>query len=109
GTNFSLKVFRHKHFLWAVVSQFFYVGAQVGVGSFFIRYANYVADMGEKNAAYLFGSVAMVGFMLGRFSGTFLMRYIKPAFLLAWYGFLCSLLLVIAVVTHGDVALYALV
>jgi len=109
GTNFSLKVFQHKHFLWAVISQFFYVGAQVGVGSFFIRYANHVADMGEKNAAYLFGSVAMVGFMLGRFSGTFLMRYIRPALLLAWYGLLCSLLLVVAVVASGDVALYALV
>lgn len=109
GTNFSLKVFKHKHFLWAVISQFFYVGAQVGVGSFFIRYANHVADMGEKNAAYLFGSVAMVGFMLGRFSGTFLMRYIKPATLLAVYGLLCSALLLIAVFTSGTLALYALV
>ncbi|MGK9128094.1 L-fucose:H+ symporter permease [Olivibacter sp. SA151] len=109
GTNFSLKIFKHKHFLWAVVSQFFYVGAQVGVGSFFIRYANHVTDMGEKNAAYLFGSVAMVGFMLGRFSGTFLMRYIKPASLLAAYGLLCTLLLLVAVFSSGTVALYALV
>ncbi|WP_134089282.1 L-fucose:H+ symporter permease [Olivibacter sp. XZL3] len=109
GTNFSLKVFKHKHFLWAVISQFFYVGAQVGVGSFFIRYANHVAGMGEKNAAYLFGSVAMVGFMLGRFSGTFLMRYIRPAALLALYGLLCTLLLLIAVFTAGTLALYALV
>lgn len=109
GTNFSLKVFKHKHFLGAVISQFFYVGAQVGVGSFFIRYANHVADMGEKNAAYLFGSVAMVGFMLGRFSGTFLMRYVKPASLLALYGLLCSVLLLVAVFTSGTVALYALV
>jgi len=109
GVNFSFKVFKHKHFLWAVISQFFYVGAQVGVGSFFIRYANHVADMGEKNAAYLFGSVAMVGFMLGRFSGTFLMKYVSPAKLLAIYGLLCVLLLIIAVLTTGNVALYALV
>ena len=35
--SFSLSVFRHRHVLWAVIAQFFYVGAQVGVGSFFIR------------------------------------------------------------------------
>jgi len=109
GVNFSFKVFKHKHFLWAVVSQFFYVGAQVGVGSFFIRYAHQVADMGEKNAAYLFGSVAMVGFMLGRFSGTFLMKYVRPAVLLALYGLLCVALLLIAVTSSGGVALYALI
>ncbi|QNL50585.1 L-fucose:H+ symporter permease [Olivibacter sp. SDN3] len=109
GVNFSFKVFKYSHFTWAVISQFFYVGAQVGVGSFFIRYANYVANMGEKNAAYLFGSVAMVGFMLGRFSGTFLMKYVKPASLLAVYGLLCVLLCLLAVVSSGDVALYALV
>ncbi|GAA4801836.1 L-fucose:H+ symporter permease [Olivibacter ginsenosidimutans] len=109
GVNFSLNVFKHKHFLWAVVSQFFYIGAQVGVGSFFIRYAHQVADMGEKNAAYLFGSVAMVGFMLGRFSGTFLMKYVHPSALLAVYGFICSCLLVVAVSSSGVIALYALV
>lgn len=109
GVNFSFKVFKHSHFTWAVISQFFYVGAQVGVGSFFIRYANYVTDMGEKNAAYLFGSVAMVGFMLGRFSGTFLMKYVKPASLLAVYGLLCVLLCMLAVTSSGNAALYALV
>jgi len=109
GVHFSFKVFRHRHFSWAVISQFFYVGAQVGVGSFFIRYAHQVVDMGEKNAAYLFGSIAMVGFMLGRFSGTLLMKYIKPAKLLAIYGLVCALLLSIAVFTSGSLALYALV
>ena len=35
--SFSTKVFRHTHVFWAVIAQFFYVGAQVCVGSFFIR------------------------------------------------------------------------
>lgn len=109
GVNFSLKVFRHAHFSWAVVSQFFYIGAQVGVLSFFIRYANYVSGIGEKQAAYLLGTVAMVGFMIGRFGGTFLMKYIKPPRLLAFYGFACILLLGVAVLATGKLALYALV
>ena len=74
--SFSLNIFRHRHVTWAVIAQFFYVGAQVGVGSFFIRFSRFVMDMPEKNAAYLWGYIAMAGFMLGRFAGTFLMRYV---------------------------------
>lgn len=109
GTEFSIKVLRHSHLSWAVIAQFFYVGAQVGVGSFFIRYAGFVADMSERNAAFLWGSVAMVGFMAGRFIGTFLMRYVKPQHLLAIYAVINVLLLVIALFTSGNIALYAVV
>ncbi len=107
GTQFSFKVLRHKHLSGAVIAQFFYVGAQVGVGSFFIRYAKFVSNMSEKDAAFVWGSVAMVGFMVGRFIGTFLMRFIKPAQLLSIYSFLSMILLVVAITASGNVALYA--
>lgn len=106
GTKFSFKVFRHVHLKWAVIAQFFYVGAQVCVGSFFIRYSKYVDDVPEKIAANWW-FIAMVGFMLGRFSGTFLMKYIKPARLLAIYSVVSILLLVIAILFKGTVAVYA--
>jgi len=106
-TGFSLSVLRHPHVRWAVVAQFFYVGAQVGVGSFFIRFSKQVMDLGEKPASYLWGSIAMVGFMVGRFAGTFLMKFIKPQKLLLIYAIISILLLVIALNTHGKVAVYA--
>jgi len=106
-TGFSLKVLRHPHVRWAVIAQFFYVGAQVGVGSFFIRFSKQVMDLGEKPASYLWGSIAMVGFMVGRFAGTFLMKFIKPQKLLLTYAIINILLLVIALNTHGKVAVYA--
>jgi len=106
-TGFSLSVLRHPHVRWAVTAQFFYVGAQVGVGSFFIRFSKQVMDLGEKPASYLWGSIAMVGFMVGRFAGTFLMKYIKPHKLLLIYAIINILLLVIALNTHGKVAVYA--
>lgn len=104
--KFSFKVFRHVHLKWAVIAQFFYVGAQVCVGSFFIRYSRYVNDIPEKTAANWW-FIAMVGFMLGRFSGTFLMKYIKPAKLLAAYAVINIMLLLIAVFTKGALAVYA--
>jgi MFS transporter, FHS family, L-fucose permease len=106
-TGFSLRVLRHSHVRWAVIAQFFYVGAQVGIGSFFIRFSKQVMDLGEKPASYLWGSIAMVGFMVGRFAGTFLMKYIKPQKLLLIYAIINILLLVIALNTHGKVAVYA--
>jgi len=106
-TGFSLSVLRHPHVRWAVIAQFFYVGAQVGIGSFFIRFSKQVMDLGEKPASYLWGSIAMVGFMVGRFAGTFLMKYIKPQKLLLIYAIINILLLVVALNTHGKVAVYA--
>jgi len=105
--TFSFAVLRHIHVKWAVIAQFFYVGAQVCVGSFFIRYSKYVYDMPEKRAAFLWGSVAMVGFMAGRFTGTFLMKFIRPARLLAIYAGINMLLLLLALTTSGAVATYA--
>lgn len=107
--KFSMKVLRHRHLRWAVIAQFFYVGAQVGVGSFFIRYAKHVADVKEKEAAVLWGALAMVGFMVGRFIGTFLMRYVSPSRLLSIYTLICIVLLAIALSASGQVALYAVI
>lgn len=106
-SKFSLSVFRHKHLTWAVIAQFFYVGAQTGVGSFFIRFARYTEEIPEKRAAFIWGSIAMVGFMIGRFSGTFLMKYIRPAKLLGIYAIINMFLLTIAIFAKGNVAVYA--
>jgi FHS family L-fucose permease-like MFS transporter len=101
GTDFSAKVLKHPHVSWAVIAQFFYVGAQVGVGSFFIRYSKFVAAIGEREAAFLWGSIAMVGFMVGRFAGTFFMRYVDAARLLSIYAAISILLLAVALTTKG--------
>ena len=106
ANEFSVKVLRHSHLRWAVIAQFFYVGAQVGVGSFFVRFSRYVIDLPEKEAAYRWGYIAMAGFMVGRFTGTFFMRYIKPAKLLSLYAFINILLLTIGVTTKGNIAVY---
>lgn len=107
--SFSIKVFRHSHVTWSVIAQLFYVGAQVCVGSFFIRFARTVMDLPEKEAAFYWGSIAMVGFMVGRFVGTWLMQYIKPSTLLALYSFINIILLTVALLATGAVAVYAVV
>jgi MFS transporter, FHS family, L-fucose permease len=107
GTDFSFKVFRIPHVRWAVVAEFFYVGAQVGVTSFFVRFARYTAGIPEREAGNMLAK-AMIGFMAGRFLGTFFMRYIRPARLLSIYATINIGLLLIALSVHGEIAVYAM-
>lgn len=101
-------IFKERNLMLGVLAQFFYVGAQVCVSSFFIRFSKKVAGIEEKQAA-MFLSAALLGFMAGRFIGTFLMKYIAPAKLLAAYSIFNMILLVLAVLTHGKISVYALV
>lgn len=107
GSEFSFKVFRIPHVRWAVVAEFFYVGAQVGVTSFFVRFARYTAGIPEREAGDMLAK-AMIGFMAGRFLGTFFMRYIRPARLLSLYATINIGLLLIALLAHGEIAVYAM-
>ncbi|GEO10138.1 L-fucose:H+ symporter permease [Segetibacter aerophilus] len=99
---------KEKNLMLGVLAQFFYVGAQVCVSSFFIRFSKRVADIAEKQAA-MYLSAALLGFMVGRFIGTFLMRYISPAKLLAAFSIINMGLLALAVMTSGKISVYALV
>ncbi|WP_324680020.1 L-fucose:H+ symporter permease [Hymenobacter sp. GOD-10R] len=98
---------REKNLLLGVVAQFFYVGAQVCVSSFFIRFAERVGGIEEKSAA-LYLSGALLGFMAGRFIGTFLMKFIAPPRLLALYSSINFGLVLLAVLLHGKLSVYAL-
>jgi FHS family L-fucose permease-like MFS transporter len=100
---------RHKHLLWAVLAQFFYVGAQVCVTSFFINIAVKAAHIDEKTAAKYLGYGYGIAFMVGRFAGTFFMKYISPNKLLAIYAAINIILSAIAIVSTGMITVYALV
>lgn len=108
GDNTHKSLWNNTNFVFGVVALFFYVGAQVGVVSFFIRFSEQVADVQEKAAANLL-SIALLGFMLGRFVGTFLMRFITPAKLLAVFALLNVVFTVLSVWVDGLFAVYAMV
>ena len=72
------QLLRQRHFVLAVVAQFFYVGAQVGTWSYFIPYVQEYAHKPEKTAGYfLIGTLAAFG--VGRFVSAWLMRFISPS------------------------------
>lgn len=103
-----LHAFKHRHLSWAVIAQFFYVGAQVCVFSLFVLYAVPSAGIDEVAAADYLGACG-VAFLVGRFLGTFLMRYVRPTKLLAIYAVINALLCVVAVAAHGMITVYAVI
>lgn len=100
---------RHKHLSWAVVAQFFYVGAQVCIFSFFILYAIEVAQINRVEAADYLGWGCGLAFMLGRFIGVFFMRFIPSERLLAIYSVICIILCLPAIFMHGYIAIYSVI
>ena len=100
-------IFKEKNLMLGVLGIFFYVGSQAGLLSFFIRYSKYVSNIGEKHASDLLAG-ALLGFMIGRFFGTFLMRYIAPVKILITYSIVNCALLILAFVVDGTLSVYAI-
>ena len=93
---------------WGIVAQFFYIGAQVCVGSFFIKMASTAAGMSEDAASRYLGFYGLA-FMVGRFFGTFLMQFFKPRILLALYAVINISLAGFAIVGSGIAVVYTLI
>jgi len=100
-----IQLFRERHFLLAVVAQFFYVGAQVGTWSYFISYVQEYAHEPEKTAGYfLTGTLAAFG--VGRFVSAYLMRFLSPSRLMGAYAIANIVLVSVGVFQPGWVGVW---
>ncbi len=101
------ELLRYPNFLFAIVAQFLYVGAQVGTWSYFIQYVQDGTHEPEKIAGY-FLTGTLVAFGVGRFSSAALMRYVKPAYLMGIYSLVNIGLVAVGVAFPGWVGLWAI-
>jgi len=125
------ELLKHRGFVLAVIAQFLYVAAQTGVNSFFINYVtetmtgvqaavgNMMAHLGafgrvfmpvspEMAASSILGLGGMGCFWIGRLSGSYLMKFIAPARLLAIYAIVNTFLMVLVIFHLGWVSVIAL-
>lgn len=102
------RLMKTPHYVWGVVAQFFYMGAQLGTWSFTIRYAMKQLNLNEDDAAnyYLAG---LILFTISRFIFTFLMRFFSPRILLLYSALLGSTCAAIVIFGQGEMGVYALV
>lgn len=99
----------HKEFIFGVITQFFYIAAQVGIGAFFINLTvECWPEASSKTGAFLL-SIAMLALMVGRFVSTGIMTKIAPQKMLVVYGFACVILSAIAASAIPYVSVIAVV
>ncbi len=114
------RLLRNRHYVWGVVAQFFYVGAQIGVWSYTIRYCMQELDLQAKaeaagagvtaeslgNSWYLAGIIVFVS---SRFVCTWLMKFITPGHLLGYLSILAIVFSAIVALAGGVIGCVALV
>lgn len=102
-----LDLFKYRHFVLGVLAQFFYVGAQVGTWSYYIQYVQDYTRQPEKMAGY-FLTGTLVAFGVGRFTATYLMKYVSPHKLMGVYGVINCVLVAVGVLLPGWLGVGAL-
>lgn len=102
-------VWQHKHFRWALIAQFLYVGAQTGIGSYFVNYVLELdPSMSKLTAAQLLSMGGMGLFFVGRLTSSLFMRWVSPGRLLALFGAFATICMVLVMASVGIWSLGAL-
>ncbi len=101
---------RHRHLLFGVLAIFFYVGAEVSIGSVLVNYLSLpeIGGMTEKQATF-WVSAYWGGAMIGRFVGSALLARFAPGRLLGLFAAGNVVLLAVTLLSAGQVAVYAIV
>jgi FHS family L-fucose permease-like MFS transporter len=101
--------FAFRHLIKGVIAQFFYVGAQVGVASFIIRFAEFTLPGTHEKAAAHYLQAHLAGFMIGRFAGSAIMQKVAAPRLLSWFAAGSLLCLLVVLFASGTAPVWAIV
>lgn len=105
----NVSIWKRPQFVKAVIAQFCYCAAQTGIFSFFINYVT-EADASitnlEASRMLAFGGMAL--FMIGRFGGSFVMRWMPPSRMLMVFAVANVVSMLVVIFSLGAVSLYGL-
>lgn len=90
-----------------VITQMFYVAAQIMVWTFIIQYADNLGI--NKAVAQRYNILAMVMFLCCRFTGTYMMKYFRPGKLLGIFGIGATVCTIGTIFIQGLAGLWCLV
>jgi len=81
------KLFANKNYMFGVITQAFYVGAQIMCWTYIFQYVdNLNESLGLDLTATHYNIAAMISFLIGRWIGTALMKSINPSKMLMFFG-----------------------
>ncbi|MFC4674988.1 sugar MFS transporter [Dysgonomonas termitidis] len=109
GQDKAIPLFQHRHFVLAIAALVAYMMAQSGIFGFFINYVmEQDHNISKIEATQLLSFGGMLLFMIGRLSGSFIMAKFKPQHILSLYAFMCTISMVLVILSLGKISLYAL-
>jgi FHS family L-fucose permease-like MFS transporter len=99
----------NRHFALGVVTQALYIGAQVGIGAFFINLVTETwPGLTSRDGAFML-SIAAAGYLIGRFFTTALLLRFKPRTILTVYGLINLALCLVVTLGIAKVSAIALI
>lgn len=97
-----------RHTILGAFGIFLYVGVEVGLASIAVNYFKSQGMGSEKTASFLI-SLYWFGALVGRLAGTWILTKIRSGRLLGVTGVAAAVLLAASMITHGQIAIWALV
>lgn len=132
STGTYAEAFKNKKLMQGVLGIFFYVGAEVAIGSYLVNYFldmnlvsvikenefmksiaeailnSGVTDNDNKAVVGVFVTFYWSGAMIGRFAGAYLTRIIKPGKVLALFSIIVIALIFISISTNGLLSMWSI-
>ena len=102
------RLIRNRKYRNGVIAQFFYVGAQIGVWSFTIRFVMNELGLNEALASEYY-LAALILFVASRFIFTWLMKFFAPVKLLTFSALMATFSTLMVIFGHGLFSVLALV
>lgn len=97
----------NKKFVFGLTALLMYEVAEISINSYFINFVT-AKDWMSDNTASVILTVGLALFMLGRFLGSWVMRYVKSWHVLAACALLCSVNMLIVLADFGRCSVVAL-
>jgi len=105
------EVLAHRHVLFGVMAIFFYVGAEVAIGSVLVNYISmpHIGEGLSEQDATWYVSAYWTGALIGRLIGSALLARFDPRKLLAIFALINVALLLTTMTSTGDLAKWSVV
>ncbi|MGB5229435.1 MAG: L-fucose:H+ symporter permease [Eudoraea sp.] len=106
-SNAVKRLFRNKKFVEGAIAQMFYVGAQIMCWTYIYQYAETLGI--DNRSAVTYAYWALILFLIGRWIGTYLLKYVSSGRLLMFFAIGAILFTLGAIFIQGMTGLYSLV
>ena len=104
----SRSIWSYRHTVFGALGIFFYVGVEVGLASIAVNYFKTQGMSSLKTASFLV-SLYWFGALIGRLLGSWMLTKVKAGKLLGVFGFAATAMIIISMLSSGEVAIWSLV